>query len=222
MPVDGPQYPVNLVLRGRSVLVVGAGPVATSKVQGLLDGGADRILVVAPDVTDGLEALAAAPGPDGGPSPVRIERRTYRSPEAAEHRLVVTATSDPAVNHQVFLDGEAHGVWVNSADDPANCAFTLPARVRQGSLLVTFATGGHAPAVSTWLRRRFEVEFGPEYRALLDLLSAERESIKAQGRSTEGLAWQEALDAGLLDLLRADNPREARELLRTCLSSSSV
>ena len=70
MPVDGPQYPVNLVLRGRSVLVVGGGPVATSKVEGLLDGGADQILVVAPDVTDDLRALA-----DDGI--VAIERRPY-------------------------------------------------------------------------------------------------------------------------------------------------
>jgi len=135
--------------------------------------------------------------------------------------LVVTATSDPAVNHQVFVDADAAGVWVNSADDPANCTFTLPARVRRGSILVTVATGGHSPALATWLRRRFEAEFGPEYDDLLELLSSERESIKAQGRSTEGLAWQEALDRGLLDLLRADRHQEAVELLRTCLSSSS-
>ena len=86
---------------------------------------------------------------------------------------------------------------------------------------VTVATGGHSPALATWLRRRFEDEFGPEYDALVELLSAERESIKAQGRSTEGLKWQEALDAGLLDLLRADRRTEALELLRSCLSSSS-
>jgi precorrin-2 dehydrogenase / sirohydrochlorin ferrochelatase len=214
MPIDGPQYPVNLVLRGRSVLVVGGGPVATQKVEGLLAGGADRLLVVAPDVTDDLQALAA----DGL---VRLERREYTSPEAADHRLVVTATSDPDVNHQVFLDADAAGVWVNSADDPANCTFTLPARVRRGPILITIATGGHSPALSTWLRRRFEAEFGPEYDDLLELLSAERESIKAQGRSTEGLKWQEALDLGLLDLLRADRHNEALELLRSCLSSSS-
>jgi precorrin-2 dehydrogenase / sirohydrochlorin ferrochelatase len=214
MPVDGPQYPVNLVLRGRSVLVVGGGPVATQKVEGLLDGGADTVLVVAPEVTAALAALEA----DGL---VRVERRPYASPEAADHRLVVTATSDPAVNHQVFVDADAAGVWVNSADDPANCTFTLPARVRRGSILVTVATGGHSPALATWLRRRFEAEFGPEYDELLELLSSERESIKAQGRSTEGLAWQEALDRGLLDLLRADRHQEAVELLRTCLSSSS-
>ncbi len=210
MPVDGPQYPANLILRGRSVLVVGGGPVATSKVSGLLDGGADTITVVAPEVTDDLREM-----------PVTIQQRTYRSPEAADHRLVVTATSDPAVNHQVFVDADGAGVWVNSADDPANCTFTLPARVRRGSLLVTVATGGHSPAVASWLRRRFETEFGPEYDALLELLSAEREAIKADGRSTEGLNWQGALDSGLLDLLRSQRIAQARELLRSCLSSSS-
>ena len=212
--MDGPQYPVNLVLRGRSVLVVGGGPVATQKVEGLLEGGADSVLVVAPDVTDAIAELESA-------ALVRVERRRYERPEAGGHRLVVTATSDPSVNHQVFVDADAAGVWVNSADDPANCSFTLPARVRRGPLLVTLATGGHSPALSTWLRRRFEAEFGPEYDALLEILSAERESIKAQGRSTEGLLWQEALDGGLLDLLRADRHQEAVELLRSCLSSSS-
>ena len=211
MPVDGPQYPVNLVLRGRSVLVVGGGAVATAKVQGLLEGGADTITVVAPSVRDELRAM-----------PVTVEQRPYRSPEAADHRLVVTATEDAEVNRQVFLDADAAGVWVNSADDPAHCTFTLPARVRRDHLLITVATGGHSPAVASWLRARFEAEFGPEYDALLELLSAERERIKASGRSTEGLKWQEALDAGLLDLLRTNRTAEARKVLRTCLSSSSA
>lgn len=210
MPVEGPQYPVNLVLRGQSVLVVGGGVVAASKVRGLLDGGADTVTVVAPEVADAIRDM-----------PVQVEARPYRSPEAADHRLVVTATDDPAVNRQVFLDADAAGVWVNSADDPDHCTFTLPARVRQGSLLVTVATGGHSPAVASWLRRRFEAEFGPEYHGLLELLSAERERIKASGRSTEGLPWQEALDAGLLDLLRQGQTAEAQNLLRTCLSSPS-
>lgn len=210
MPVDGPQYPVNLSLVGRPVLVVGGGRVAATKVIGLLEGGATDVTVVAPTVVDPIER-----------APVRVQRRPYASPEAADYRLVVTATDDPTVNKQVFLDAETAGVWVNSADDPANCTFTLPARIRQGPLLVTVATGGHSPALATWLRRRFESELGPEYHGLLELLSAERERIKAVGGSTEGLGWQEALDSGLLDLLRAGRNAEALELLRTCLSSSS-
>ena len=211
MPVDGPQYPVNLVLRGRSVLVVGGGAVAVNKIEGLLVGGADTVTVVAPDVDDRIRDM-----------PVTIEERPYASPEAADHRLVVTATDDGAVNRRVFLDADGAGVWVNSADDPANCSFTLPARVRRGPILITIATGGHSPALATWLRRRFEAEFGPEYDDLLEILSAERERIKAEGRSTEGLPWQEALDSEMLDLLRSNRHAEALDLLRTCLSSSSA
>ena len=50
----------------------------------------------------------------------------------AGYRLVIAAT-DARVNAAVFDDGEAAGVWVNGADDPANCSFTLPAVVRRGA-----------------------------------------------------------------------------------------
>ncbi|MGZ4759806.1 MAG: precorrin-2 dehydrogenase/sirohydrochlorin ferrochelatase family protein, partial [Acidimicrobiales bacterium] len=131
-------------------------------------------------------------------------------------------TDDPAVNEAIYREGEAVGVWVNSADDPANCAFTLPARVRQGPLLVTFATGGRSPALATWLRRTYAAEFGPEYVTLIDMLAAERDHLRSLGRSTEGLDWQAALDSGMLDLIREGRLAEAKERLQACLSSSSV
>jgi len=47
--VSGDLFPVFLKLAGRPVLVVGAGPVAESKLQALLAAGA-RVTVVAPEV----------------------------------------------------------------------------------------------------------------------------------------------------------------------------
>jgi precorrin-2 dehydrogenase / sirohydrochlorin ferrochelatase len=203
------QYPVNLVLEGRPVLVVGGGRVARRKVEGLLAAGA-AVTVVAPEVDD---ALAALPG-------VTVHRRAYRSDDVAGHRLVLTATDDRAVNQQVHDDADAAGVWVNSADDPERCTFTLPALVRRGPLLVTVGTGGASPAVASWLRGRFEEELGPEYETLTALLAEERAAIQAEGRSTEGLAWQKALDSDMLSLIRGGRISEARDRLKTCLSSS--
>ncbi len=94
-------------------------------------------------------------------------------------------------------------MWVNSADDPANCSFTLMSVVRRGDLVVTIGTGGRSPALATWLRKRLGDELGPEYETLLDLLSEARESIRASGRSSEEPDWQQALDSGMLDLIRA-------------------
>ena len=210
MPVDAPLYPVNLVLAGKACLVVGGGAIAARKAEGLLAAEAD-VHVVAPLVSDTLRSLA-----------VTWEERAYQPSDLEGRWLVITATDDAAVNAAVAADAEAAGLWVNSADDPANCSFTLPAIVRRGPLQVTISTGGHSPALATWLKGHVRDEMGPEYEVLLGLLSAEREAIKAAGRSTEGLDWQKALDSGMLDLIRAGDVHRARERLQACLSSSSA
>jgi len=210
MPVDAPLYPVNLVVAGRRCLVVGGGRVAAQKATELVACGAE-VHVVAPRIDP---ATAAIEG-------VVCHARAYEPGEVEGYRLAVTATDDPDVNERVFLDGEAAGVWVNSADDPAHCAFTLPARVRQGPLLVTFSTGGNSPALATWLRRRFSEEIGPEYLALMGLLAEERSRLQREGVPTESLDWQGALDSGMLDLVREGRLAEAKERLQACLSSSS-
>jgi precorrin-2 dehydrogenase/sirohydrochlorin ferrochelatase len=210
MPVEAPLYPINLVLAGRRCLVVGGGRVATQKVMGLLEAEA-HVRVIAPDISAELKALEG----------VEWDQRPYRPGDVGGHHLVITATDDPEVNRTVSAEADAAGIWVNSADDPANCTFILPARIRQGPLLVTFSTGGTSPAVSTWLRRRFAEEFGPEYARLIEMLAEQRALLQDEGRATEGLDWQTALDSGMLDLIREGNLAEAKERLQACLSSSS-
>lgn len=206
-------YPVNLVVQGRDCLVVGGGEVAAQKVLGLLECGA-KVRVVAPRAGEVISGLAAE-------GRVVWDQRPYRPGDVQGSWLVITATDDQAVNQQVADDGAVARVWVNSADDPERCAFTLPSRIRQGPLLVTFSTGGRSPAVSTWLRRRFTAEFGPEYATLIDLLAEERSRLRAGGESTEGLSWQEALDSGMLELVRQGRTADAKERLLACLSSPS-
>jgi precorrin-2 dehydrogenase/sirohydrochlorin ferrochelatase len=213
MPVDEPLYPVNLRLQGVRCLVVGGGPVALGKVRGLLEARAD-VTVVAPDVVDQLAAL-------GEQKAITIQKRPYESREVAAYRLAVTATGDPAVDGAVFEDAEAAGVWLNAADDPAHCSFTVPARIRRGSLLVTFATGGQSPAFAAWLREHFENELGPEYEQLLTMLAEARADLVARGEPTEVPGWKRALDSGMLEMIREGHLAEAKERLQACLSSSS-
>jgi precorrin-2 dehydrogenase/sirohydrochlorin ferrochelatase len=209
MPVAGDQYPVNLILEGKRCLVVGGGPVAARKVAGLLACGAV------------VHVIATSPGPDVEALPVVLERRPYRRGDLDGYRLVIAATNDHAVNAAIFDEGEAAGTWVNSADDPAACSFTLPSVIRQGPIMVTVSTGGRSPALATWLKGRIEDRLGPEYQVLVDLLSTVREDMRATGRSTEQADWQSVLDSDMLDLIRAGKVSVARERLQTWLSSSS-
>jgi precorrin-2 dehydrogenase/sirohydrochlorin ferrochelatase len=117
----------------------------------------------------------------------------------------------------VFAEGEAAGVWVNAADDPAHCSFTLPAVARRGPIQVAVSTNGTSPAMASWLRDRFHDELGPEFETLLQLLRDARDALRSTGTPTEGLAWREALDSGLLDLVKQGRINEARERLQACL-----
>jgi precorrin-2 dehydrogenase/sirohydrochlorin ferrochelatase len=206
VPVDVPSYPVNLLVAGRRVLVVGGGAVAAEKARGLLAAGA-VVHVVATEVRAEVRALD-----------VTWEERAYARGEVSGYRLAVACTDDPSANQAVFDDGEAAGVWVNAADDPARCAYTLPARLDRGRLLVTVSTSGHSPALASWLRDQLAQQLGPEYDTLLDLLAEARAGLVAAGRPTLGADWRSALDSGMLDLVRAGRLDEARELLQTSLA----
>lgn len=200
MPVDAPLYPVGLVVAGRRVLVVGGGRVAAEKIRNLVACGAD-VHVVATTVGDDVRTLG-----------VTIEERAYRRGEAADYRLVVAATDDHDVNRAVHDDAEAAGVWVNAADDPDNCTFTLPAVLRRGPVTVAVATGGHSPALAGWLRDRLAGEVGPEYEVLAEVLAEARASGATAGWSRDD--WRNILDSGILDHIKAGRIAEARERLR--------
>lgn len=197
-----PQYPVNLELDGVACLVVGGGPVAARKAEGLLHCGA-HVTVVAP---------AVAPELRDDPR-IKWHQREYRRGEAASYRLVITATGVPAVDEQVFNDARATGIPVNAADDPSHCTFTLPAVARRGDLQITVSTNGRSPAFASWLRAQIERQLSPGTIAAFELMADVRRDLKSQGLSTERPGWHAALDDGLIELLSAGRNDEARQLL---------
>lgn len=176
-------YPINVVLRGHSCLVVGGGRVGERKVRGLQWAQA-HVTVVAPEVTPELAA----------DDTIVWRERAYRSSDISGHRLVVAATGDPDVDTRVAADARAAGVLVNAADDPQNCDFILPAVVHTGGLTVSVSTGSRSPAVAMWLRKRLESELDWRYRELLDAASMVREQVRLQYGTSELPGWGAALD----------------------------
>ncbi len=203
-------YPVNLDLNRRPCLVVGAGPVAAGKAAGLVAAGA-AVTIVAPWVSPAARALV-----DSARPAVSLQQRRYRSGEAADHWLAITATNDPATNHQVFADCEAAGIWCNSADDLDNCSFILPAIVRRDQVQVSISSTGRSPAVASWLKRRIDDVLSPHIGLLAEAAAEARSRIRDRFGSTEAVDWASTLDGHsghLLDLLSTGRYQEAVDLL---------
>ncbi|HEX4082248.1 MAG TPA: NAD(P)-dependent oxidoreductase [Acidimicrobiales bacterium] len=228
MPANPALYPVSLDVTGRPCLVVGGGTIAAGKVAGLLAGGA-AVTVVAPDVDEAIDALAAATtataddaAERAGMGSVTVRRRPYRAGEAADYRLVVTATGIAAVDGAVAADAAAAAVWVNSADDPARCTFHLPSVHRDGPVSVAVSTGGASPALAIWLRRRAADALGPGLGDLAGLLDEARRRLQAAGRPTSSVDWATVLDGSLPQLVRDGQLDEARQLLADAVDPSTA
>jgi siroheme synthase-like protein len=150
---------------------------------------------------------------------VEVIERPYLRGDLETAWLVISATGDPETNRQVYADGRDARVWVNAADDPDACSFTLPAVVRQGPVSVAVSTSGYSPALAGWIKEQIADKLGPEIALLAELLSEARDELKAAGRSTEAVDWRRALDSDMLDLIRSGRTALARERLQACLSS---
>jgi precorrin-2 dehydrogenase len=185
-------YPLLLRLDGKRCLVVGAGPVARRKIEGLAAAGA-RVLVVAPDAEPDLAQL---PG-------VTVEPRSYRPDDLAGSWLVFAATDDALVQQQVFEDAERARVWVNAADDPARCTFYLPAVHRRGPVVVAVSTEGTSPALAGWLRDRLARALPDRLEELVARLAGERRELQAGGIPTEGQDWSARIES----LLAEETPK---------------
>jgi uroporphyrin-III C-methyltransferase/precorrin-2 dehydrogenase/sirohydrochlorin ferrochelatase len=137
-------FPAFLKLDGRRVVIVGAGPVAASKIAALQAAGAD-ILVVAPDVCAEVEAAAG----------VRVVRKRFE-PSDLHGAWFVVAAAPPEVNRAVAAEGERLHVFVNAVDDPANASVYLGGVVRRGGVTLGISTDGAAPALAGLLREALD------------------------------------------------------------------
>jgi len=162
-------FPAFLKLEGRRCLVVGAGPVAEEKIEGLLRAGAE-IRVVAPYATPRIRAWARA-------KKVRWDKHKFRPPDLASVFLVVAATSSPALHAQIYREARRRAVLCNVVDDPGHCDFYYGSVVRRGALQIAISTAGHSPALAQRLRKKIEREFGEEYELWLEELGKARKGL---------------------------------------------
>jgi siroheme synthase-like protein len=145
-------YPVFLKLAGRRVLVVGGGPVASSKLAALVAAGA-LVHVVAPDVVPEVAATG-----------VSISRREF-APTDLDDVWFVVAAATPEVNRRVADAAETRRVFVNAVDDLASASAYLGGVVRKGGVTLAISTDGRAPALAGLLREGLEAVLPDELQS---------------------------------------------------------
>jgi uroporphyrin-III C-methyltransferase/precorrin-2 dehydrogenase/sirohydrochlorin ferrochelatase len=196
-------FPAFLDLRGRRVLVVGAGAVAARKVDSLLRCAA-RVTIVAPSACPPIEKLVRE-------GTVTRASREWIEEDLEGMELAFAATDDAAVNAAVARAARALGIAVNVADDAQGSSFLMGSIVDRGPVRIAISTSGASPALARKLRARVEGAVPEGYGRLAALAGRYRgESI---GRLPDAAArqrfWDRVIEGPIAALVLEGREAEA-------------
>ena len=161
-------YPVFLKLDGLRVVIVGGGPVAAQKLDGVLATGA-RITVVAPHIVDAIRAH----------TDVTLIERAFVDTDLDGARWVIAAAT-PEVNRAVAIAAAARNLFVNAVDDPGPATAYLGGVVRRDGVTVAISTDGQAPALAGLLREALDAILPADLAAWMDVARQARADWKAR------------------------------------------
>ena len=181
-------FPMFVDLTERECLIVGGGNVAYRKVIVMLDFGA-KVTVVAEDICDELRKLTiddiASEDKTGSytankENRITFIKRRFERKDCDGMEMVIAATDDNALNHEIAEYCKAKDIMVNVVDQKADCSFIFPSYIKEKNLVAAFSSGGNSPVLAQYLKGKEQEILTPFLGELNEYMGQIREKVIAQ------------------------------------------
>ena len=181
-------FPMFVDMTERECLIVGGGNVAYRKVIVMLDFGA-KVTVVAEDICDELRKLTtddiASEDKTGSytankENRITFIKRRFERKDCDGMEMVIAATDDNALNHEIAEYCKAKDIMVNAVDQKADCSFIFPSYIKEKNLVAAFSSGGNSPVLTQYLQGKEQEILTPFLGELNEYMGQIREKVIAQ------------------------------------------
>lgn len=171
-------FPMFVDMTERECLIVGGGNVAYRKVMVMLDFGV-KVTVVAEDICDELRKLTIDDTANKENRITFIKRRFERK-DCDGMQMVIAATDDNALNHEIAEYCKAKGIMVNAVDQKADCGFIFPSYIKEKNLVAAFSSSGNSPVLTQYLKGKEQEILTPFLGELNEYMGQIREKVIAE------------------------------------------
>lgn len=168
-------FPMFVDMTERECLIVGGGNVAYRKVMVMLDFGA-KVTVVAEDICEELRKLTI----DDTADRIMFIKRRFERKDCDGMEMVIAATDDNALNHEIAEYCKAKGIMVNAVDQKADCSFIFPSYIKEKNLVAAFSSGGNSPVLTQYLKGKEKEILTPFLGELNEYMGQIREKVIAE------------------------------------------
>jgi uroporphyrin-III C-methyltransferase / precorrin-2 dehydrogenase / sirohydrochlorin ferrochelatase len=188
------RLPAFFALEGKRAVVAGGGQAASWKAE-LLSAAGARVDVFAPEPSESMRALSAAP-PFGT---VTIHERAWKSGDLVGAAIAVAECGDDNEAARFAAAARESGVPVNVIDRPAFCDFSFGAIVNRSPLVIGISTDGAAPVFGQAIRSKIEALIPRGFARWADAARNWRPHVQALALSFRGRRnfWEKFTDRAI-------------------------
>ncbi len=145
---------VDLNLKGRNILVLGAGMEGAKRIKSLSNHDC-KIIIVSETVNESLYEI------EGKNTPIIIIRRKIEDPnivdEFSDIFVVFASTNDPFLNKKIIARAKEKGILSYSIDDVSASDFFFTSIINIDEIIqIAISTSGKSPLMSKIIRDRIE------------------------------------------------------------------
>lgn len=206
-------FPIFIDTKNLHCLVVGAGEVASRKIELLLKSDA-HITVVAPWACDTVLAFAQQ-------QRISLVERKFEAPDLNNKDLVFVATDDGQINAEIHDLATEQKILVNVVDNTPLCKFITPSIIDRSPIVIAMSSGGVAPVLLRYMRQKLESVIPQKIARLGEFSEKFRETVKQTLSSVTARRyfWEDILDGPVAEQIYNDNPRQAESMFQSLLEN---
>lgn len=160
-------YPINLNIDKMKITIIGGGKIAYRKATNFLNFN-KTVTVVSNEFIEEFEEIKEK---------IEMIYDKYDEKYIEDSFVVVAATNNKQINHEIGVYCNQNGKLVNVVDDKELSNFTVPSYVKRGELLLSVSTGGNSPSLSAKIKRELEEKYDESYEEYIELLGLARKKI---------------------------------------------
>jgi len=191
--------PLSISLKNQPCLVIGAGNIATSRIEKLVEAQA-VVTVISDQIDPRITQI----------SNIEIIKSQYQSMDLAKYKVVVIATNNDQANQRALTDAKQAGCLINSAFDGVQGDVIFPAVIKRGLFQLALTSQGVTPTLTRLLRGWIEARLPFGIENLANFASDNAAIIKNKFKTQQrkffwqslfyGVAGQKLMDGDKLTL----------------------
>lgn len=142
--------PINIDIKNKKCIVLGAGAVAYRKIQMLIKAGA-QVICVAKEIHQDIQHL------NENIDIIEQDIVEYLdSVNLEKTALIISATSNQKLAQSIYDKATQHNILINTVDDKQLCNYISPAIVNRNPIIISISSSGAAPVLARKLRESIE------------------------------------------------------------------